>query len=74
VSEESTAWVNVDEVRIDGNRRIRFRLQRSENSWLIASVDPPKLVPAGIPYGTHVSKVPEEPQSATQTGSFAPQP
>jgi hypothetical protein len=66
VSEGSTVQVNVDEVRIDGNRSIRFRLQRSENGWLITGIDPPKLVPAGIPYGTHVSKVPEEPQLGAQ--------
>jgi hypothetical protein len=56
----------VDEVRIDGNRRLHFRLQRSQKGWLIVRIDPPKLVPAGIPYGTHVSKVPEETQSESQ--------
>jgi hypothetical protein len=62
----STVQVNVDEVRIDGNRRLRFRLERSQNGWLIVGIDPPKLVPAGIPYGTHVSRVPEETTGAEQ--------
>jgi hypothetical protein len=60
-STASTVQVDVDEVRIDGNRRIRFHLQRSGAGWLIAAREQPKLVPAGIPYGTHVSKMTEDP-------------
>ena len=58
-SDESTVQVDVEEVRIDGNRRIPFRLQRFANGWLIVGIDEARLVPVGIPYGTHVSKVPE---------------
>jgi len=58
----ATVQVDVDEVRVDGNRRIRFHLQRSGSGWLIAGMEQPKIIPAGIPYGTHVSKVSEEPQ------------
>ena len=65
-SAASTVQVDVDEVRIDGNRRIRFYLQRSGTGWLIAGREEPKRVPAGIPYGTHVSKVSEEPQPPPQ--------
>jgi hypothetical protein len=60
----STVQVDVDEGRMDGYRRIRFRLQRFEKGWLIVGIDQPKLVPARIPFGTHVSKVPEESQPA----------
>ena len=62
----ATVQVDVDEVRPSGNRRIRFQLQRFDAGWLIVGIDQPKFVPAGIPYGTHVSKVPEEPQPASQ--------
>ena len=65
-SEESTAQVNVDEVRIHGTRRLRFRLRHLSNGWLIVGIDLPKLVPAGIPYGTHVSKVPTETEEMPQ--------
>jgi hypothetical protein len=64
VSDDTTAQINVDEVRQDGSRRIRFRLRRTGGDWLIAGTEQPKLVPTGIPYGTHVSKVPESPESA----------
>jgi hypothetical protein len=65
-SQRSTAQVSVDEVRINGSRRLHFRLQRSQNGWRIVSIDSPKVVPAGIPYGTHVSKVPEETPGGSQ--------
>lgn len=64
--DQSTVQVDVDEVRIEGNRRIRFRLERSGAGWLIADIAAPEAIPAGIPYGTHVSKVPEGPQPAPQ--------
>jgi hypothetical protein len=63
-SEGSKVQVDVDEVRIDGIRRIRFHLQRFSNGWLIAAIDRPKIVPSGIPYGTHISKVPEQSEPA----------
>jgi hypothetical protein len=65
-SDGSTAEVNVDEVRIGGKRRLHFRLQRLQTGWLIVGIDPPNLVPAGIPYGTHVSKVPEEMEAGSR--------
>jgi hypothetical protein len=65
-SQGPTVQVNVDEVRITGNHRLGFHLRRCQTGWLIVGIDPPKLVPAGIPYGTHVSKVPEETQEKPQ--------
>src|SRR5262249_34805518 len=59
-SDQGTAQVDVDEVRMDGSRRIHFRLQRFGSGWLIVGLDPPKLRPASIPYGTHISQTPEE--------------
>jgi hypothetical protein len=64
-STASTVAFDVDEVCLDGSHRIRFHLQRSGAGWLIAGREQPKLVPAGIPYGTHVSKVSEETPSGT---------
>lgn len=55
-SEDSTIQVDVDEVRLEGNRRIHFQLQWSGGGWLIASVTTPKGIPTSIPYGTHISK------------------
>jgi len=61
-SEHSKVQVDVDEVRAEGNRRIRFLLERSRRGWLIVGLDEPKPVPAHIPFGTHISKVPAEAQ------------
>jgi hypothetical protein len=58
----ATVPVDVDEVRPDGNRRIRFRLQKIGTGWLIVDMEQSKVVPAVVPYGTHVSKVPEQQQ------------
>jgi hypothetical protein len=58
---QSIAQVDVDEVRLDGSRRVRFHLQMIGTGWLIVGIDEPKGVPAGVPYGTHVSKVSDEP-------------
>jgi hypothetical protein len=62
----TTADIDVDEVRVDGNRRLHFRLQKIGTGWLIVDMDEPRPVPARIPYGTHVSKVPDEPPLAPQ--------
>ena len=63
VNDDATLQVDVDEVRMDGNRRLRFRLQRSGSGWLIAGMEQAKPIPAGVPYGTHVSKVAESAES-----------
>jgi hypothetical protein len=59
-SEDSTIQVDVDEVSLEANRRIHFQLQWSGGGWLIASMTAPKGIPTSIPYGTHISKVPEQ--------------
>jgi hypothetical protein len=63
-SEDSSIQVDVDEVRLEGNRRLHFRLQRCGGGWLIASMTAPKGIPTSIPYGTHISKVREDAESA----------
>jgi hypothetical protein len=50
--------VDVDEVRIGGIRRVRFRLRQNGGSWLIAAIDTGTQAPAEVPYGTHISKGP----------------
>jgi hypothetical protein len=51
--------VDVDEVRRGGTRRLRFRLERSGKGWLIVAIGPPQTIPTPIPYGTHISQVPQ---------------
>ena len=55
---DGAALVDVDQVRPDGLRRVRFHLTRSAGGWLITAIDPPRDVPADIPYGTHISETP----------------
>ena len=61
VIQELSAYVDVDQVRTSGTARVRFHLQRVDQGqgWLIVRVDAPKEVPAPVPYGTHVSEVPD---------------
>jgi hypothetical protein len=60
-AEGTVARVDIEEVRSTGTRRLRFHLARSGAGWLIVGVEPAQEVPAIIPYGTHVSKVVEDP-------------
>lgn len=57
----SGAEVDVDEVRASGTRRLRFHLEHSGQGWLIVGIEQPRAVPTAVPYGTHISKVPEGP-------------
>jgi hypothetical protein len=54
-----TAFVDVDEIRVTGTRRTRFRLERASRGWLIVAIGAPQEIPTPVPYGTHVSRVPE---------------
>ena len=53
---DSIAVVDVDEVRVHGTRRVRYRLEQTSRGWLIAEIGPPKDMPTEVPYGTHISK------------------
>jgi hypothetical protein len=55
--EADSATVEVDVVRPEGTRRIRFRL-RASPGWRIAGIDPPREVPTPVRYGTPVSAEP----------------
>jgi hypothetical protein len=50
---------DVEETRTNGKRLVRFHLRQTGRGWLISAIEPPRALPAGISYGTHVSKVPE---------------
>jgi hypothetical protein len=59
---EPTAFVNVDEVRATGTRRVRYHLEQTGRGWLISAIDPPREVPTPIPFGTHIGEAPEQPR------------
>jgi hypothetical protein len=53
------ATVEVDQVRVQGTSRVRFRLERSDRGWLIVGIDRPTEIPPPVRYGTHISEAPE---------------
>jgi hypothetical protein len=55
---ETSRWVDVDEVRAAGIRRLRYHLRRDNGNWVIASIDPPRETSAPIRYGTPVGDEP----------------
>ena len=55
----SAATVEVDQVRVQGTSRVRFRLERSDRGWLIVGIDRPTEIPPPVRYGTHISEAPE---------------
>jgi hypothetical protein len=55
--EADSATVEVDAVRLEGTRRIRFSLAHARpTGWRIVRVDAPRDVPTPVRYGTHVSE------------------
>ena len=54
----SPLWVDVDEVRTAGVRRLRYHLRQNGRGWVIAAIDPPREMPTPIRYGTHVGDEP----------------
>lgn len=55
---ESSQWVDVEEVRAAGIRRLRYHLRHEGGSWVIAAIDPPRESTSPIRYGTPVSDEP----------------
>src|SRR6516162_6886274 len=51
---ESTALVDVEETRINGIQRVRFRLDQSGNGWRIVGITVLHEKRPPIPYGTDV--------------------
>jgi hypothetical protein len=58
-AEGDSATAEVDLVRPEGTRRVRFRLARTPAGWRIVAVDAPRDLPTPVRYGTHVSAIPE---------------
>lgn len=56
--EVSPLWVDVDEVRAAGVRRLRYHLRSDGPGWVIVAIDPPRETSAPIRYGTHISEEP----------------
>jgi hypothetical protein len=54
----SSLWVDVEEVRAVGVRRLRYHLRHDDRGWVITAIDPPREVPATVRYGTPVSDEP----------------
>ena len=55
---ESLQWVDVEEVRAAGIRRLRYHLRRDSGSWVIAAIDPPRESSSPVRYGTPVGDEP----------------
>lgn len=53
-------WVDVDEVRTSGVRRLRYHLRSQGSGWVIVAIDPPREIAAPIRYGTRVGDEPGE--------------
>jgi hypothetical protein len=56
VVQNTTAYADVDQVRLSGTCRIRFHLQRAGPGWLIVGIDLPLEIPTPIRFGTHVGE------------------
>jgi hypothetical protein len=54
----SPRWVDVDEVRAAGVRRVRYHLRQDDRGWVITAIDPPREIPAAVHYGTPVGDEP----------------
>jgi hypothetical protein len=55
---ELPLWIDVEEVRTAGVRRLRYHLCRDGGSWVITAIDPPRETPSPIRYGTPVGEEP----------------
>ena len=54
----SPRWVDVEEVRAAGVRRMRYHLRQDDRAWVIVAIDPPRETTSPIRYGTSVSDEP----------------
>ncbi len=55
---ETVRWVDVDEVRPAGVRRLRYHLRRDSRGWIIAAIDPPREISSPTRYGAPVGDEP----------------
>lgn len=56
--------LDVEETRVAGTQVVRFHLRQVGRGWLISRIDPPRQTTTRIPFGTHISKVPEAQSSS----------
>ncbi|HEY7328124.1 MAG TPA: hypothetical protein VH592_10810 [Gemmataceae bacterium] len=54
----STLWMDVEEVRAAGIRRLRYHLRQDDRVWVIVSIDPPRETTSPVRYGTPVGDEP----------------
>jgi hypothetical protein len=54
----STSWVDVEEVRAAGIRRLRYHLRQDDRVWVIVSIDPPRETTSPVRYGTPIGDGP----------------
>src|SRR5579875_3348553 len=50
----TSLWVDVEEVRAAGIRRLRYHLRQDSGNWVIVAIDPPRESTSPIRYGTPV--------------------
>ncbi len=58
VADGSSLAIDVDEVRVEGVRRLRFHLRQADSGWAIVAIDPPRTRPTPLRYGTRVGDEP----------------
>jgi hypothetical protein len=51
-------WVDVEEIRAAGVRRLRYHLRQDGGNWVITAIDPPRETISPVRYGTPVSDEP----------------
>ena len=54
----SPMWVDVEEVRASGIRRLRYHLRQADRAWVIVAIDSPRETISPVRYGTPVGDEP----------------
>lgn len=54
----SSQWVDVEEIRAAGIRRLRYHLRSDNGNWVITAIDPPRESTSPIRYGAPVGDEP----------------
>jgi hypothetical protein len=55
-ADDEAILIDVDELRRRGGRRVQYRLEKRDGSWLIAAIGPGRDVPLNVPPGTPVTR------------------
>ena len=56
--EDGSLWIDVEEVRAAGVRRLRYHLRQDDRGWVIVAIDPPRETTSPVRYGTPVGDQP----------------